>query len=243
MIEAPSGEHAMGNRFNTTRWSVVVNAGGEGQNARDALAALCRIYRPPVLAYVRARVGDPEAEDLTQAFFAHILERRLAARVDRERGRFRAYLLTSLKHFLAAEHERATAQRRGGGIAVLSDSAFESLPDGEPGPERAFEVEWARTVLGDAMRLLELETQRAGREALFLQLRRYLVEDPDEGEYEGIARSTGLRRNTVAVAVHRLRTRLQELVRELVADTAHEENEIEEELRSMRRVLVHDDPR
>jgi RNA polymerase sigma-70 factor (ECF subfamily) len=97
-------------------------------------------------------------------------------------------------------------------------------------------------VLGDAIRLLELETQRAGREALFAQLRCYLVEDPDEGEYDDIARSTGLRRNTVAVAVHRLRTRLQELVRELVADTAHEESEIDEELRYMRSVLVQGSP-
>jgi RNA polymerase sigma-70 factor (ECF subfamily) len=228
----------MGQRFHTTRWSVVVNAGGRGDDARDALAALCRTYRPPVLAYVRARVAEPDAEDLTQAFFAHILERRLPARADRERGRFRSYLLTSLKHFIAAERERANALRRGGGLIAVSDSAIDLVADSDPGPEQAFEREWARTVLRDAMQQLELETDRAGRSELFVRLKQFLVDDPEEGEYDEIARSLGTRRNTVAVAVHRLRARLQELVREIVADTANDSAEIDEELRSMRRVLV-----
>jgi RNA polymerase sigma-70 factor (ECF subfamily) len=232
----------MGQRFHTTRWSVVVNAGGEGDNARDALAALCRIYRPPVLAYVRARFAESEAEDVTQAFFAHILERRLPARADRERGRFRSYLLTSLKHFLVAERERANALRRGGGLTAVSDAAIEFIADTSSGPEQAFEREWARTVLRDAMQLLETETERAGRGELFRRLRPYLVDDPDEGEYEAIAQALGARRNTVAVAVHRLRARLQEVVREIVADTANDPAEIDDELRSMRRMLVPQPP-
>lgn len=228
----------MGHRFHTTRWSVVVNAGGEGANARDALADLCRLYRPPVLAYVRARFREPDAEDVTQAFFAHILERRLPARADRERGRFRSYLLTSLKHFLAGERERAGALRRGGGLTAVSDSALELVADTELGPEQAFEREWARTVLRDAIEQLESETARAGRAELFARLRPFLVDDPDEGDYDEIAQAMSVRRNTVAVAVHRLRARLQEIVREIVADTAEDPAEVEEELRAMRRMLV-----
>lgn len=232
------GDGVMGNRFHTTRWSVVVNAGGEGANARDALADLCRLYRPPVLAYVRARFREPDAEDITQAFFAHILERRLPARADRERGRFRSYLLTSLKHFVAGERERAAALRRGGGLKAVPDSALELIADTDPGPEQAFEREWAHTVLRDAMQQLEAETKRAGRGELFTRLRPFLVEDPEEGDYDEIARAMGVRRNTLAVAVHRLRARLQEIVREIVADTADDPAEIDEELRSMRRMLV-----
>jgi RNA polymerase sigma-70 factor (ECF subfamily) len=228
----------MGHRFHTTRWSVVVNAGGEGDNARDALAALCRMYRPPVLAYVRMRFAESDAEDVTQAFFAHILERRLPARADRERGRFRSYLLTSLKHFLVAEHERASALRRGGGFTAVTDSIIELIPATDLSPEQAFEREWARTVLRDAMCRLETETASAGRGELFARLRPYLIDDPDVGDYDEIAQALGLRRNTVAVAVHRLRARLQEIVREAVADTADDPAEIDEELRSMRRMLV-----
>jgi RNA polymerase sigma factor (sigma-70 family) len=227
------------NRFETTQWSVVVSAGGEGTSAHDALAALCRIYRPPVLAYVRARVGDSEdAEDLTQAFFAYLLERRLAARADPERGRFRAFLLTSLKHFLASERERAGTLRRGGGMLVLPSSALERLASEDAGPEQAFEREWARTVLREAMVRLEREVRSAGRAELFTHLRPYLVENPDDGEYEALAQALSLRPNTIAVAVHRLRTRLRELVREVVADTSGEGADIESELRHMRSKLV-----
>jgi RNA polymerase sigma-70 factor (ECF subfamily) len=238
MIRTATGDDLMGHRFHTTRWSVVVNAGGKGDNARDALAALCRIYRPPVLAYVRARLAESDAEDVTQAFFAHLLERRLPERADRERGRFRSYLLTSLKHFLVEEHERASALRRGGGLTAVSDSVIEFIAAADPSPEQAFEREWARTVLRDALTQLEAETAGAGRIELFARLRPFLIDDPDQGDYDEIAQALGLRRNTVAVAVHRLRARLQEIVRELVADTADDPAEIDEELRCMRRMLV-----
>jgi RNA polymerase sigma factor (sigma-70 family) len=228
----------MAKRFDTTRWSVVVSAGGEGDEARNALAALCRTYHPPVLAYVRARVGEREdAEDLTQAFFAHLLERRLAARADRARGRFRSYLLTSLKHFLASEHERAAALRRGGGTMQLSGSVLDSIAASDAGPEEAFEKEWARTVLREALRRLGEEAAAAGRAELFSQLRPYLVEVPEEGDYDAVAQAFDLRRNTVAVAVHRLRERLREVVREVVFDTAEGGEEIESELRRLRSVL------
>jgi RNA polymerase sigma-70 factor (ECF subfamily) len=225
-------------RFATTRWSMVVDAAGKGDGARDALTALCEVYRPPVLAYIRAHVRRGEdAEDLAQDFFALLLERHLAARADPERGRFRAFLLTSLKNFLVNERERISALRRGGGMQMLPATAFEYLPDGDAGPEEAFDLEWARTVLREGLWRLEQEAEQAGRSELFASLRSFLVEAPEDADYEAVAQAHGLRRNTVAVAVHRMRARLQELVRELLADTARERKDIDEELRHLRAVF------
>jgi RNA polymerase sigma-70 factor (ECF subfamily) len=218
---------------------LVVDAAGNGDGARDALTALCETYRPPVLAYIRAHVRHgEEAEDLVQEFFALLLERHLAARADPERGRFRAFLLTSLKNFLVNERERVGALRRGGGIQMLPATAFESIPGGDTGPEDAFDLEWARTVLREGLRRLEQEAEQAGRLPLFASLRPFLIDAPDDSDYETVAQAHGLRRNTVAVAVHRMRARLQELVREVLADTAHGRDDIDEELRHMRAVFA-----
>jgi RNA polymerase sigma factor (sigma-70 family) len=226
----------MPDRFDTTRWSLVLHAGGAGSGAHDALEALCRIYRPPVLAYIRAhRVWREDTEDLTQAFFAHLLEQRLAARADPERGRFRAFLSTALKHFLASEHAYASRQRRGGGQATVALDENESDPG--DGPDEAFEREWAQTVLREALRRLQVEVRQAGKDELFQRLRPFLLEPPDPAEYDAVGTALGLRRNTVAVAVHRLRARLQELVHEVVADTVEDRNEAERELRRMRNAL------
>lgn len=228
----------MADRFDTTRWSLILHAGGQGDDAHGALEALCRIYRPPVLAYVRAhRATREESEDLTQAFFAHLLEHRLAARADRERGRFRAFLLTSLKHFLASEFTRSSAQRRGGGVVGLPLDDFEPI-DADVGPEQAFEREWAQTVLRQASLRLRAEAQQAGKDALFLRLQPFLLETPDDDDYAAVATALGLRRNTVAVAVHRLRSRLQDLVRAVVADTVSDAGQAENELRRMRAALT-----
>ena len=223
----------MQDRFDTTRWSLIVHAAGSGADARGALEMLCRIYRPAVLAYARAhhRARD-DAEDLTQAFFAHLLEQRLAERADPERGRFRAFLLTSLKHFLASQHTRATTQRRGGGANAVPLDEID--PPGDDGPEQAFEREWAQSVLGEALARLQAEACRAQKEALFLRLRPFLLEMPDEDEYAAVADAFGLRRNTLAVAVHRLRARLQELVRTVVADTVSNGADADVELRRLR---------
>jgi RNA polymerase sigma-70 factor (ECF subfamily) len=229
----------MADRFATTRWSMVVDAAGEGLRARAALEALCETYRPPVLAYVRARVRrGEEAEDLVQDFFALLLERRLAARADPTRGRFRSFLLTSLKNFLVNERERANAQRRGGGTKLLPAAELELVADDDPGPEAAFDREWARAVLQEGLRRLEHEAAQAGRSELFAVLRPFLVEAPDEADYETVGNAQGLRRNTIAVAVHRLRSRLQELVREVLADAASDAPDLETELRHLREVLA-----
>lgn len=228
----------MVDRFETTRWSVVVEAGGEGESARDALSALCRTYHAPVLAYVRARLTRrEEAEDLTQAFFAHVLEQNLPARADPARGKFRAFLQTALRNFLANELEWSRAKRRGGDVLFVPDIASETLADGGPGPEQLFEREWARTVVREAMGRLESEIEHAGKAALFAELRPYLIESPAAEDYEAVARSNGMRRGTVAVAVHRMRARLKQLVREVLADTAGNEAEVEEELKHLHGAL------
>jgi RNA polymerase sigma factor (sigma-70 family) len=236
-VSWPAGVANMPDRFDTTRWSLVLHAGGEGAGAHDALESLCRIYRPPVLAYIRAhRAWREDTEDLTQAFFAHLLEQRLAARADPERGRFRAFLLTALKHFLASEYAYASRQRRGGGQANQALDDTECDPG--DGPEDAFEREWAQTVLREAVRRLQLEAQQGGKEALFAQLRAFLLETPEAAGYDAVGAALGLRRNTVAVAVHRLRARLQELVREVVDDTVQDRHEGERELRRLRTALA-----
>ena len=226
----------MADRFDTTRWSLVLDAGGTGSEAHAALETLCRIYRPPVVAYVRSwRGGRDDAEDLSQAFFAHLLEHRLAARADRERGRFRAFLLTSLKNFLAGQQARAATQRRGAGAGMVSLDDFD--PADEAGPEQAFEREWAQTVLREAFKRLQAEAAERGRRELFERLRPFLLEVPEEAAYGDLAEQLGLRRNSLAVAVHRMRSRLQELVREVVADTTGGADDADSELRRMRRAL------
>jgi RNA polymerase sigma-70 factor (ECF subfamily) len=226
----------MPDRFDTTRWSLILHAGGEGPGAQDALDALCRTYRPPVLAYVRARrASRDEAEDLTQAFFEHLLEHRLAARADPERGRFRAFLLTSVRNFIASEHARNCSQSRGGGSVTVELDGNET--DVDAGPVQAFESEWAQTVLRQALTRLQDEARRNGKDKLFEQLRPFLLENPDGSEYDIVASALGMRRNTVAVAVHRLRARLQEVVRAVVADTVDDPREAELELRRLRHSL------
>lgn len=229
-------------RFDTTRWSIVLQTRGESGDARAALESLCRTYRPPVLAYVRSRgYGGDVAEDLTQAFFASLLERGHFAAADPARGRFRAYLLTALKHFLINADVRSQRVKRGGRIRIepLDAEAADLDPAlaGGDDPERVFEQSWALAVIGAALRNLRDETKRAGKTELFDHLRDFLAESPTESDYARVAAALHLRRNTVAVSVHRLRQRLRELVREEVAQTASGRTAFELELRELRTAL------
>jgi RNA polymerase sigma-70 factor (ECF subfamily) len=229
-------------RFDSTQWSLVLRAQGDSDEARSALEALCRAYRPPVLAYVRNRGyhGDA-AEDLTQSFFARFLEHAYYADADPLRGRFRAFLLTALKRFLIDADEEAHAVKRGGRMH------FESLDNNvdetrvlseEVTPERAFERAWALVVLDAAMRKLRAEAERAGKRELFETLREFLTERPDETDYARAAATLNLRRNTLAVAVHRLRHRLRDLVRAELAQTAAATGDFEAELNELRAALA-----
>ncbi|MEP6938415.1 MAG: sigma factor [Rudaea sp.] len=228
-------------RFDTTHWSIVLRARGSDEDARPALEALCRTYRPPVLAYIRSRGYPPEsAEDLAQTFFTRFLEHAYHANADPARGRFRAFLLTALKRFLINSDMENHAQKRGGGLRfdpLSSDSGDLALADQNASPDAEFERSWAVAVLDSAMRKLRAEAERAGKTALFDQLQEFLTERPEEADYARAAEVLGLRRNTLAVAVHRMRHRLRELVRDELAQTTLDRDELEAELRGLRAAL------
>ena len=229
------GLAAMG-KFETTRWSLVLRARGEPEDARAALEILCRTYRPPVLAFVRSRgYAADAADDLTQSFFTRFLERAWHSGADSERGRFRSFLLTALKRFLIDADAEAAALKRGGAFRFenIDDNACDDGGSGET-PESVFEREWARAMLNAAFGRLRKEAEVAGKLALFERLSEFLVEPPDESDYARAATELNLRRNTLAVAVHRLRHRLRELVREELSATIADREEMEQELRALR---------
>ena len=224
-------------RFDTTRWSMILEPRHEGESARAALEDLCRRYRGPVLAYLRGHgYHSDEAEDQTQAFFAHLLIQKLHHSADPAKGRFRSYLLTSLKHFLSSERRRETSEKRGGtSVHVAIDSIAE--PVSEETPDSIFEREWACALLARALRKLHEEAREAGKEPLFLALRGFLFESPEPADYAETARALGLSRNTLAVAVHRLRHRLQMLVQHEVTDTVADAAQLPDELACMQSQL------
>jgi RNA polymerase sigma factor (sigma-70 family) len=225
-------------RFETTRWSVVARARGTTPDARTALEALCRAYRPPVVAYIRARGYSIEAtEDLAQNFFERFLEDAYHSIADPARGRFRAFLLTALKRFLINSEAEARTLKRGGAVrfdAMLDDSQAATNMVDDSTPEREFERGWVIALVESALNRLRDETEQAGKGALFLQLKEFLSEAPDDADYARAAAALNMRRNTVAVAVHRLRHRLRELVRDELMQTTTGGDELAAELQELR---------
>lgn len=231
--------------FHTTRWSLILAAREPGGAARDALEHLCRIYRHPAEVYVRRHVASPEdAADLTQAFFLKFLEARYHADADPNRGRFRAFLLTALKRFLANAHDAAFAQKRGGGAATQAlDERIEAdlADDPRATPEREFERAFALTVLGEAMRKLQRECEQSGKGALFASLQEFLIEAPEADAYGALAERLVMRRNTLAQSVKRMRDRLGVLVRAELAETVANPRDIDGEMRLLRAALAGED--
>lgn len=244
-------QSAFPRRFLTTRWSVVLAAGGEpcaaaGTAAREALAVLCQTYWYPLYAYVRRRGHDAEeARDLTQSFFVRLLEKNTLGAADPERGRFRAFLLTSLKNFLVSEWDRTSAKKRGGGRVVLPlaadfDSA-ERLYGREPPdtltPERLYERRWALTLL-DAV-LLDLQNQytAGGRAKLFEHLKPYLTGDAHAPPQSQSASALGITEGAAQVAIHRLRKRYRELLRSHIEQTVESPEQVEDEIRDLFRAV------
>lgn len=231
-------------RFDTTRWSMVLEARKGPDEARRALETLCRSYRPPVLAYIRGHGYDAtSAEDLTQSFFARFVEQAYHLNADPERGRFRAFLLTALKRFLIDSDYHDAAVKRGGRVQIRStdsmtdsDNSMNRMSDQET-PERSFERAWVHTIIEGALIKLRAEAKSAGKAALFDQLSEFLGERPDEADYERVAAALNMRRNTLAVAVHRMRHRLRELVREQMADTAANVAELDNEIKDLHKSL------
>jgi RNA polymerase sigma factor (sigma-70 family) len=227
--------------FATTHWSVVLTAGqGGSPNAEAALEKLCRAYWRPLYAYMRRRgYNFHDAQDLTQEFFARLLQQNALGSVDRHRGKFRSFLLASLNHFLANEYERASAAKRGSGKWLLSlddqadEAAYSHKSDTNLSPEGVYEKRWAITVLEQAFARLRDESARAGRSQLFDQLKAFLADGTDGGDYKVLAAKLGMTANAVAVAVYRLRQKYREIVRDEVAQTVGSLDQIDEEVRHL----------
>lgn len=226
--------------FAPTQWSIVRDARGDHARRQGALDQLCRTYWPPVYSYLRRRGHVPaDAEDTTQAFFAHLLAGDFFSRPDPARGRFRGYLVGALKQFVGHERAHAAAEKRGGRVTFVElgelemEREFSAVDQAELDPSEAYELSWAITVLGQAMRRLETEQRAAGRAAVFATLQPLLHTPPKPGDYERVSAALGTSRATVAVWLHRLTRRLGELVKLEVAATLEDPADADEELRHL----------
>ncbi len=231
--------------FQTTQWTQVL-AAGETQNpdSRQALAALCQSYWPPVYSYVRWRgYNRPDAEDLTQGFFARLLEKKSLRHARRERGRFRSFLLASIKHYLANEWDRARAQKRGSGEPPLAldfdvaEARYRPGPARSTTPEGAFLKQWALTLLEETLAELGAEMSRQGQEQRFEALAGYLTGDEAGVPYREVAARLDLSEAAVKVQVHRMRKRYGQLLRQKIADTVASPDQIEYEISSLLEVV------
>jgi len=235
-----SGDEGTG-RFTTTHWSVVLTAGRPGTaRYQEALETLCRTYWLPLYVYLRRRGYDSHlAEEHVQAFFAHLLEKRGLRLADPKRGKFRSFLLATLRHFLADEHDRIRTQKRGGGKKLLSldfekgESRYALEPAHQLSPEKLFEKSWALTVLERTMARLKAESASGNKQKLFHRLKVYLTGERGTAPYRDVAAEFGMSEEAVKVAVHRLRRRYRELLRDEIAQTVTTEDQIDEEIRNL----------
>lgn len=225
--------------FTTTHWSVVLEAQSESPAAQEALEKLCRTYWRPIYSFVQRQSGPEEAEDITQAFFADLLEHRSLTAVRREKGRFRSYLLGALKHFLADERRRAVAIKRGKGQRLIpfeelsADEGTQMEPADPVTAEQIYERRWASTLLERVLNLLKNEYGAAGNAALFNSLKRLLPDEPGAPSQASVAAQLGMTENAVRQAFHRFRQRYQLLLREEIAHTVATPGDIEDELRHL----------
>jgi RNA polymerase sigma factor (sigma-70 family) len=231
--------------FRTTRWSVVLKAGaGDCAGGFEALQTLCSIYWYPLYAFIRRRGYLPEeAQDLTQEFFARLIEGKDLEIADPEKGRFRGFLLTSLKHFLSNERDRKQAQKRGGEYTFVSweqnsaEGRYEKEPAHDLTPEKMFERRWALTVLETAIQQLRKEYVRAGKADLFDTIQVFLSGETSQGLYASLALELQMSEGSLRVAVHRLRGRYAHLVRQEIERTVSKAETVDEELQHLIAVL------
>jgi RNA polymerase sigma factor (sigma-70 family) len=232
--------------FATTHWTVVLLAGqASSPLAAEALEKLCRTYWYPLYAFVRRQGHDADAaQDLTQEFFSRLLAKNYLADVHPAKGRFRSFLLAALKHFLADEWDRARALKRGGGKPPISldDSQAESRYIQEPAhdlaPDKIYERRWALTVLENALANLESEFARAGKQPSFDLLKNYLSADAGFMSYAEAGLKLGISEGAIKVAVHRMRQRYAELLRQEIAHTVQSPADVEDEIRHLFRALA-----
>ncbi|PYK09448.1 MAG: hypothetical protein DME61_06615 [Verrucomicrobia bacterium] len=236
---AAAGQHGPA-AFTTTHWSVVLEAQGESPAAQEALEKLCRIYWRPIYSFVRRQgVGPAEAEDITQGFFAQLLERRSFGAVRREKGRLRSYLLGALKYFVVDEQRRAMAVKRGKGQRLIpleelrADERIEMEPSDPMTAEMIYERRWALTVLERVLSRLKEEYLAAHNAALFDALKQLLPDEPGSPSQAEIATQLGMTENAIRQAFYRFRQRYQSLLREEIANTVATPADIEDELRHL----------
>jgi len=241
LMSDPSSDTQRRDPFVTTHWSVVLAAGlGDSTAVREALESLCRIYWPPLFFYIRRRGYSPEdAEDLTQAFFATILERNDIASLDPLQGKFRAFLLAALNHFLSSAWDRESALKRGGGDKPLSldaaqaEHCYQMEPADTMTPDKLFDLRWAYTVLERAAARLAEEHSAGERRALYERLKGCLAGGKPEQAYDVIGKELGLSESAVKAASFQLRKRYRTLVRDEVAQTVGTVTQIDEEIRDL----------
>jgi len=232
--------------FPETRWSVVLKTGDcDEDRAYAALSKLCEDYWYPLYAYVRKRGYDhAQAQDLTQEFFARILEKQQVQKARKEKGKFRSFLLVSMNHFLTNEWRRQNRQKRGGGkVSFFSeleraDERFSfEVTDSNKTADLLFEEKWALAILQKAVQRLKEEWSQGERKTMYESLKPLLAGDPDSRSYREVAEQIGLTEGAVKVAVHRMRQRLRDLLHEEVAQTVEDATQIHEELKYFLKVF------
>jgi len=236
-----SSPSEQGGWFTTTHWSIVLTARDpDCPQAANALEKLCRSYWYPLYAFVRRQGHDESsAKDLTQGFFARLLEKNYLAQVDQDRGKFRSFLLASLKHYMADERDKERAQKRGGGLIHLSldetvgEDRYRAEPVDVMDAEKLYERRWALTLLDQAKERLKAEFQKEGKLELYQQLQVFETGSHDSPAYADVAADLGLSESGLRTAVFRMRKRHRELVREEVAQTVSSPQEIDEEIRHL----------
>jgi len=245
MSEENPGVERGGGVFATTEWSLVLAAqDSRSPGSREALASLCESYWYPIYGWIRHLGNDADsARDLAQGFFAFLLEKDILKVARPDRGRFRGFLKTSLRHFLGHERERAQARKRGGGQRPLSldfetaESRYAREPAHEQTPEVVFEKRWARTLMTRALERLRQETEASSDRERFRRREPYLTGPVVHGSYEEVARELEMTTAAVRTAVRRMRKRYGEFLRAEVARTVHEPKEVDEELRHLFAVI------
>ncbi len=230
--------------FPRTHWSIVVAAGqATDTKSREALSRLCETYWTPLYGYVRRRGhGVDDAHDLTQEFFLRLLERNLVARADKSKGRFRSFIFTVLKRFLADEWDKEKSQKRGGDVHLeslsqLAEAAYSSSNAATDSPELEFERDWAMALLTNVLNALEQEYASGGKTPLFAALRNYLVGGSDTKPYAHVAAELGMSEAAFKVAVCRIRQRYRERMKQEVAATVADARDADAELRHLFRIL------
>lgn len=233
--------------FNTTHWTMVLACEDEDNSARAqaALASLFQTYWYPLYAYVRRRgYSQQDAEDLVQAFCLHLQEKHAIAKADRQRGKFRTFLLSSLQNFLSHEWERARAQKRGGGRELIrldaeqADARYRLEPVDTVTPETIFEKRWAHALLEQTITDLRADFVRRGKGRLFEGLSSFLTSDLRETSYQAAADQMGLPLSAIKTTVHRLRRDYRERLRAEIGRTVSSPDEIDDELLYLRKVLA-----